>query len=45
MAVQAVVYSEHRGHFLGDVPVLLLYAAVLAWLTPKGEMRITSVKK
>lgn len=37
MAVQALVYPEHRGHLLGDVPVLFLYAAVLSWLTPKGK--------
>jgi len=38
MAVQALVYSEHRGHLLGDVPVLFIYAAVLSWLTPRGKM-------
>jgi len=37
MAVQALVYPEHRGHLLGDVPVLLLYAAVLSFLTPRGK--------
>ncbi|MGD1075966.1 MAG: DUF6632 domain-containing protein [Thermodesulfovibrionales bacterium] len=29
MGAQALVYPEHKGHLLGDVPVLLLYAAVL----------------
>jgi Family of unknown function (DUF6632) len=33
MAAQALVYPEHRGHLLGDVPVLLLIAVVLAVLT------------
>jgi hypothetical protein len=36
MGVQAVVYPEHRGHLLGDVPALLLIALVLAVLTPRG---------
>jgi uncharacterized protein DUF6632 len=36
MAVQSLVYPQHRGHLLGDVPVLLLAAAVLAALTPRG---------
>lgn len=48
MAVQSMAYPEHRGHLLGDVPVLLLVAVVLAWLTPKsgaesvGERRAVS---
>lgn len=33
MAAQALVYPEHRGHLLGDVPALLLIALVLAILT------------
>lgn len=41
MAVQALVYPEHRGHLLGDVPVLLLYAAVLSLLTPGGKREIS----
>ena len=45
MAIQSFVYPEHRGHLLGDVPVLLIAAAVLAWLTPKGKMRITPMKR
>jgi hypothetical protein len=36
MAAQALVYPEHRGHLLGDVPALLLIALVLAILTPRG---------
>jgi hypothetical protein len=37
MAVQALVYPQHRGHLLGDVPVLFVAAAVLAALTPRGQ--------
>jgi hypothetical protein len=37
MAVQSLVYPEHRGHLLGDVPALLLIAVVLTSLTPRGE--------
>jgi hypothetical protein len=33
MAVQSLVYPEHRGHLLGDVPALLLIALVLGILT------------
>jgi hypothetical protein len=36
MAAQALVYPEHRGHLLGDVPALLLIALVLAVLTPRA---------
>src|SRR5580700_3022609 len=36
MAAQALVYPEHRGHLLGDVPALLLIAVVLAVLTPRA---------
>ena len=36
MAVQSLANSEHRGHLLGDVPALLVVAAVLAALTPRG---------
>ncbi len=32
---QAIVYPEHWGHMYGDVPVLLVAAAVFAWLMPK----------
>jgi hypothetical protein len=35
MAVQAVVDPTEHGHLLGDVPALLLVAAVLAALTPR----------
>ncbi|HAM49517.1 MAG TPA: hypothetical protein DCP92_02020, partial [Nitrospiraceae bacterium] len=43
MAVQSLVYPQHRGHLLGDVPVLLIAAAVLALLTPRGRMRTATV--
>ena len=36
MAAQALANSEHSGHLLGDVPALLVAAAVLAFLTPRG---------
>ena len=35
MAVEAIVNPQHIGHLWGDVPALLIIAAVLAWLTPK----------
>jgi len=37
MAAQSVVYPEHRGHLLGDVPALLVVALVLAVLTMRAE--------
>ncbi len=41
MAVQAVVDTAERGHLPGDVAALLLIAAVLALLTPRGvEARV-----
>lgn len=36
MAVQAIVSPEHMGHLVGDVPALLLIAAVLAYLCPSA---------
>jgi hypothetical protein len=36
MAVQAFENPMHRGHLLGDVPALLIVAAALALLTPRG---------
>jgi hypothetical protein len=36
MAVQALANPEHIGHLWGDVPALLVVAAVLAFLTPRG---------
>ena len=34
MAVQAISNPMHVGHLWGDVPALLIVAAVLAWLCP-----------
>jgi hypothetical protein len=42
MAIQALVYPEHTGHLFGDVPVLLIAAAVIAFLTPRGKVRTTT---
>lgn len=36
MAVQSLANPEHMGHLAGDVPALLVVAAVLALLTPRG---------
>lgn len=35
MAGQSIVYPEHHGHLLGDVPALLIVAVVLAFLMPR----------
>jgi hypothetical protein len=35
MAAQSLANPEHRGHLWGDVPALLIIAAVLAFLTPR----------
>jgi hypothetical protein len=35
MAAQSVIYPEHMGHLLGDVPALYLIAIILALLTPR----------
>jgi hypothetical protein len=45
MAVQSLVYPEHRGHLFGDVPVLFVAAAVFAVLTPKGKKRTANQGK
>ncbi|MBZ5721303.1 MAG: hypothetical protein LAO03_13065 [Acidobacteriia bacterium] len=36
MAAQSFANPEHMGHLWGDVPALLIVAAVLALLTPRG---------
>ena len=36
MAVQSVANPEHAGHLYGDVPALLVVAAVLGWLSPRA---------
>ncbi len=35
MAAQCLAYPEHRGHLYGDVPALLVVAAVLGFLMPR----------
>jgi hypothetical protein len=35
MAAQGMVFPEHRGHLYGDVPALLIIAALLACLVPR----------
>lgn len=37
MAAQSLANPEQKGHLLGDVPALLLVAALLAVLTPRGK--------
>ena len=37
MAVQAIGDQSEHGHLVGDVPALLLVAAVLGYLSPRGE--------
>src|SRR5262249_29602066 len=36
MAAQALTNPEHLAHLWADVPALLLFAALLAFLTPRG---------
>ena len=42
MAVQSIVYPEHHGHLLGDVPALFIVAVVLALLMPRSTAAIGS---
>ena len=42
MAVQALSDSNERGHLLGDVPALLIIAAVLAFLLRRAETSRTA---
>jgi hypothetical protein len=46
MAAQAIVYPEHRGHLMGDVPALLIVALVLAILMPPapGTIEIAAAR-
>jgi hypothetical protein len=37
MAFQSLSDSMNHGHLLGDVPALFIVAAVLAFLTPRGQ--------
>src|SRR5215470_18978844 len=40
MAVQAVYDGHETGHLVGDVPALLLVAAVLWYLSPQRQLRV-----
>jgi hypothetical protein len=40
MTVQSIVYPQHIGHLLGDVPTLFIIAIVLGVLTPWGGKAI-----
>ena len=41
MALQSIAYPEHMGHLWGDVPALLIVAAVLAFLMPRRAAAAT----
>lgn len=41
MAAQATVDHTERGHFLGDIPALLIAAAVLGILTLKMQKQLS----
>ena len=38
MATESLASPEHMGHLWGDVPALLIVAALLAFLTPRGAV-------
>lgn len=40
MTVQALAYPEHHGHLYGDVPALLIVAALLALMMPRRQLAI-----
>lgn len=42
MAFQASANPMHHGHLLGDVPALLIVAALLAALTPRQPKRVAA---
>jgi hypothetical protein len=44
MAAQALANPEHMGHLWGDVPALLVVAAVLALLTPRTAAAESAVR-
>jgi hypothetical protein len=44
MAAQALANPEHTGHLWGDVPALLVVAAVLAVLTPRTVAAESAVR-
>jgi hypothetical protein len=40
MAAQALTDSHQAGHLWGDVPALLIVAALLAWLMPRRKVGV-----
>jgi FtsH-binding integral membrane protein len=42
MAIQAIYDGHEIGHLVGDVPALLLVAAVLWFLSPESQLRVVS---
>ena len=42
MAVQATYDGHETGHLVGDVPALLVVAAVLWYLSPQRQLRVVS---
>jgi hypothetical protein len=42
MAAQAAYDGHEMGHLVGDVPALLLVAAVLWYLSPERQLRVVS---
>ena len=42
MSIQATHDGQETGHLVGDVPALLLVAAVLWYLSPKRQLRVVS---
>ncbi|HEX3843579.1 MAG TPA: DUF6632 domain-containing protein [Steroidobacteraceae bacterium] len=46
MAAQSIVYPEHRGHLMGDIPALFIVAIVLAFLMPPapGAIEIAAAR-
>ncbi len=45
MAVQALANPDQIGHLFGDVPALLIVAAVLAFLTPRSTAALVTENK
>jgi len=45
MAAQALANPEHAGHLVGDVPALLVVAALLAFLTPRRAAEVADWSK
>jgi hypothetical protein len=45
MAVEALTEPGQTGHLVGDVPVLIIEAIVLAVLTPRSEEAINSARQ